>query len=88
MSTSVFDGLLFGTELLLIPLGMAACIVFSCDTVRRLIALQLTGVIGTVMLGLLAIVFATEQFAELAIAVAMLSIGGGITYAYFLERWL
>lgn len=88
MSTSVFDGLLFGTELLLIPLGMAALIVFSADTVRRLIALQLTGVIGAVILGLLAIVFATEQFVELAIAVAMLSIGGGIAYAYFLERWL
>lgn len=88
MSTSVFDGLLFGTELLLVPLGLAAYIVFSSDTVRRLIALQVSGVIGTLILGLLAIVFATEQFVELAIALAMLSIGGGIAYAYFLERWL
>lgn len=88
MSTSVFDGLLFGTELLLVPLGLAAYAVFSSDTVRRLIALQVSGVIGTLILGLLAIVFATEQFVELAIALAMLSIGGGIAYAYFLERWL
>lgn len=88
MSQNVFDGLLFGTELLFIPLAIATVIVFSCDTVRRLIGLQLSGAIGTVILGLLAIVFATEQFAELAIALAMLSIGGGIAYAYFLERWL
>lgn len=88
VSTSVFDGLLFGTELLFIPLAMAAYIVFSADIVRRLIAMQVCGVIGTVILGLLTIVFATEQFMDVAIALAMLSIGGGITYAYFLERWL
>jgi multisubunit Na+/H+ antiporter MnhF subunit len=88
VSTSVFDGLLFGTELLFIPLALAAYIVFTADTVRRLIAMQVSGVIGAVMFGLLAIVFATEAFAELAIALGLLSIGGGIAYAYFLERWL
>jgi multisubunit Na+/H+ antiporter MnhF subunit len=88
VSTSVFDGLLFGTELLFIPLAVAAYVVFSADTVRRLIAMQVCGVIGAVMLGLLSIAFATEQFAELGIALAMLSIGGGLAYAYFLERWL
>jgi multisubunit Na+/H+ antiporter MnhF subunit len=88
VSTSVFDGLLFGSELLLIPLGLAAYAVFACDTLRRLIALQVTGVIGALLLALLSIVFATETFADLAIAAALLAIGGGVLYAYFLERWL
>jgi multisubunit Na+/H+ antiporter MnhF subunit len=85
---SSFNGLLFGTELLLIPLVVAVYVVFSQDSVRRLIGLQLTGAIVALMLVLLSIAFATEAFADLGITVALLGIGGGLAYAHFLERWL
>ncbi len=88
MSVSSFDGLLFGTELLFVPLALGIYVALSADTVRRLVALQFTGVIGALMFVLLSIAFASESFAELGIAVAMLSIGGGLAYAHFLERWL
>jgi multisubunit Na+/H+ antiporter MnhF subunit len=83
-----FNGLLFGTELLLVPLAIAMYVVFAQDTVRRLIALQLVGVVVSAMLALLSIVFATEVFADLAITLALLGIGGGMAYAHFLERWI
>ena len=86
--SSAFNGLLFGAELLLLPLAIATYIVISQDTVRRLIGLQLVGVIVSVLLALLSITFATEVFADLAITLALLSIGGGLAYAHFLERWI
>lgn len=83
-----FDGVLFGAELLFIPLFLAAYVVFSADTVRRLIAMQLFGGIAALQLVLFAIAFASESFADVGISLALLAIGGGLTYAHFLERWL
>lgn len=85
---AVFNGLLFGAELLFIPLAVALWIIISGDTVRRLIALQLAGMIVSTQLVLLSIVFATEEFADLGVALALLSIGATILYGHFLERWL
>lgn len=85
---ATFNGLLFGTELLFIPLGIALWVIVSGDTVRRLIALQLAGTIAATQLVLLSIVFATEEFADLGVALALLSLGATIAYAHFLERWL
>lgn len=86
--SAVFNGLLFGSELLFIPLAVVLWIVVSGDTMRRLIALQLAGMIVSTQLVLLSIVFATEEFADLGIALALLSIGATIAYTHFLERWL
>lgn len=83
-----FNGMLFGTELLFIPMAIALYVVLCGDSVRRLIALQLATMIGSVQLVLLSIVFATEEFADLGITLALLSIGATIAYAHFLERWL
>ena len=83
-----FDSLLFGAELLLLPLAIAVYAVLVGDTVRRFVALQMTGVIAAVILALLSIVFAQPQFVELAIVGSLLSIGGCFVYAHFLERWL
>ncbi len=85
---STFNGLLFGTELLFIPMAVALYLLVSADTVRRLIALQVMTLLASVQLVLLSIVFATEEFADLGITLALLSIGGTIAYARFLERWL
>lgn len=88
MSVGAFNGMLFGTELLFIPLAVALYIILSGDTMRRLIALQLAGMIVSTQLVLLSIVFATEEFADLGITLALLSIGATLAYAHFLERWL
>ena len=86
--SAVFNGLLFGAEVLFIPMGVALWVIISGDTVRRLIALQLVGMIGSVQLLLLSIAFASEEFADIAVALALLSIGATISYGHFLERWL
>lgn len=88
MSVGHFNGMLFGTELLFIPLAVAVYIILSGDTMRRLIAVQLAGMIVSAQLVLLSIVFATEEFADLGVALALLSIAATLAYAHFLERWL
>lgn len=86
--STIFSGLLFGAEVLFIPMAVALWVIISGDTVRRLIALQLAGMIGSTQLLLLSIAFATEEFADIAVALALLSIGATIAYGHFLERWL
>jgi multisubunit Na+/H+ antiporter MnhF subunit len=83
-----FNGLLFGADLLFIPMLVALYVAMSKDAVRRLIALQLMGAIVAVQLLLLSITFSTEEFADLAIALALLGGAGVFAYAHFLERWL
>ena len=86
--SATFNGLLFGAELLFIPLAIALWIIISGDTIRRLIALQLAGMLISTQLVLLSIAFATEEFADVGIALALLSTGATILYGHFLERWL
>lgn len=86
--SAVFNGLLFGAEVLFIPMGIAIWVIVSGDTVRRLIALQLVGMLGATQLLLLSIAFSNEEYADIAIALALLSIGATIAYGHFLERWL
>lgn len=88
MIPGTFNGLLFGAELLFVPMAVALYVVISGDTVRRLIALQLATMLAGTQLVLLSIVFATEEFADLGVALALLSIGATIAYGHFLERWL
>jgi multisubunit Na+/H+ antiporter MnhF subunit len=87
-TSAIFNGLLFGSELLFIPLAIAIWIIVSRDSVRRLIALQLAGMLVSTQLVLLSIVFASEEFADVGVALALLSISATIAYGHFLERWL
>lgn len=86
--SATFNGLLFGAELLFIPMAIGLWVIVSGDTVRRLIALQLVGMIASTQLVLLSIAFASEEFADAGVALALLSIGATIAYGHFLERWL
>jgi multisubunit Na+/H+ antiporter MnhF subunit len=86
--SAVFNGLLFGSELLFIPLAVAIWVIISRDSVRRLIALQLAGMLVSTQLVLLSIAFATEEYADVGVALALLSISATIAYGHFLERWL
>lgn len=88
MIPAAFNGMLFGAELLFVPMAVALYVILAGDTVRRLIALQLAGMLAATQLVLLSIVFATEQFADVGVALALLSIGATLAYSHFLERWL
>lgn len=88
VSSGAFNGMLFGVELLFIPMAIALWVIICGDTIRRLIALQLVGMLAATQLVLLSIVFATEEFADLGVALALLSIGATLAYSHFLERWL
>lgn len=56
--------------------------------VGRLVALELAGVILTLLLVLLSQAFHRLPFYDLALALALLSFGSGLVFARFLERWL
>ncbi len=79
--------LLAATVLLLslVPCGM---VTFSKRPVDRLVGLEMTGLIATLLLVLLAQGFHRVPFYDLALALALLAFGGGMVFARFLERWL
>lgn len=83
-----FNGLLFGAELLFIPMALAGYVALTADTMRRVIAAQLAGSLAALQLVLLSAVFSSPSFAELGQAVALLAIGGGLLFAHFLDRWI
>jgi multicomponent Na+:H+ antiporter subunit F len=58
------------------------------DAAGRLVGLEAAGVIAPLILLLLAEGFARPLFTDLALALALLSFGGGMVFARFLERWM
>jgi len=54
----------------------------------RLVALQMAGATVTLALVLLAEAMQRPLFLDLALTQALLSFGGGLVFAHFLERWL
>jgi len=58
------------------------------DAVSRLVGLEAGGTMASVILLLLAVGFNRDPFTDLALALALLSFGGGLVFARFLERWL
>ncbi len=73
--------LLFG----MIPCGIVA---FRGSPIDRLIGLEMAGVIESLLLILLAQGMNNPNFYDLALALALLAVGGGLVFARFLERWL
>jgi multisubunit Na+/H+ antiporter MnhF subunit len=69
----------------LIPLGI---VVFHGDPVERLVGLEMAGMIDTLLIVLLAEGFHQPSFYDLALALALLALGGGLVFTRFLERWL
>jgi multicomponent Na+:H+ antiporter subunit F len=58
------------------------------DVFDRLVALQMAGATVTLALVLLAEAMQRPLFLDLALTQALLSFGGGLVFARFLERWL
>jgi multicomponent Na+:H+ antiporter subunit F len=71
--------------LCLIPCGIAC---LRGDALGRLVALEAAGSIATLILLLIAEGFGRQPFTDLALALALLSFGGGLVFARFLERWM
>ena len=69
----------------LVPCGFA-CIKGS--PIDRLVALELAGTIDVLILMTLAQAFGRGIFMDLAVALALLTFAGGLTFARFLERWV
>jgi multicomponent Na+:H+ antiporter subunit F len=58
------------------------------DPFDRLVALEMAAVIVTLALVLLAEAMQRPMFLDLALTQALLSFGGGLVFARFVERWL
>ncbi len=71
--------------LCLVPCGIAC---LRGNAVSRVVALEAAGLIATLILLLVAEGFHRQPFTDLALALALLSFGGGLVFARFLERWM
>ena len=60
----------------------------SSDTHKRLVALEMTGVVAVMEMMLLTMAFNRMPLMDLPIALGLLSFGGAIVFAHFLERHL
>jgi multicomponent Na+:H+ antiporter subunit F len=58
------------------------------DSRHRLVSFYMTGVVITLLLMLLTIAFERMPMMDLAIAMALMSFGGGIVFAHFFARLL
>jgi multisubunit Na+/H+ antiporter MnhF subunit len=79
---------LTGSAVLLFALAPCAVATFRGNTVERLIGLEMAGMISTLLLVMLAEGTHRANFYDLALTLALLSFGGGLVFARFLERWL
>jgi multicomponent Na+:H+ antiporter subunit F len=55
---------------------------------RRLVGLEMTSLIITVMLVMLTVGYHRLPFIDLPLSLAIMSLGGGLVFARFLERYL
>jgi multisubunit Na+/H+ antiporter MnhF subunit len=70
----------------LVPCGMVC--LRAKDPLERLVALEMAAVLVTLVLVLLAEGMHRPLFLDLALTQALLSFGGGLVFARFVERWL
>jgi multisubunit Na+/H+ antiporter MnhF subunit len=68
-----------------VPLWIVA---IRADTMSRLVALEVTGVMGSLTFVCLAQGFERSVYSDLGLVLAVLSVTSGLTYARLLERWL
>jgi multisubunit Na+/H+ antiporter MnhF subunit len=72
-------------------LGLVPCgiVCFRSESpVARLVALELGGTVDTLVLLLLAQALHYPPLFDLSVAIAILTLAGGLAFAHFLERWI
>lgn len=73
---------------LLIGLLPCAFVCLRGETIHRLVAFELAGIVEALVLVLLAEAFQRDVFFDVAVVLAFLSLAGGLVFAHFIERWL
>jgi len=73
---------------LLLALFPCMIVGFRGDIADRLVGLEMTSVIVTIELLLLAQGFAHPSFYDLPLTLVLLGFGGGMVFARFVQRWL
>lgn len=71
---------------LLAALAPCGWLALTGSVEKRLVALEMTGILCTLELMLLTMAFNRPPMMDLAIALALLSFGSGMVFAHFLER--
>jgi multisubunit Na+/H+ antiporter MnhF subunit len=65
-----------------------ALVVWRRAEMDGVVALELGGVVVVLLMLLLAEAYDDPAFADLAVVLAMLSLGSGLVFVRFLERWI
>jgi multicomponent Na+:H+ antiporter subunit F len=80
---------LIAAAVLLISLFPCGFVCLRDDVpVNRLIAFELASIIDTLTFLLLAEGFQRDVYFDLAVALALLSLAGGLVFTHFMERWV
>lgn len=79
---------LVAATVLVVSLGGCAWVAFRSPPSDRLVAFELAGIIDTLIFLLLAAGFDRDVYYDLALALALLSLAGGLVFAHFMERWV
>jgi multicomponent Na+:H+ antiporter subunit F len=79
---------LAGAGVMLVALIPCGVVCLRGDPVRRLVGLEMTGLIVTLTIELLAQATHRAYLYDLALAQSVLTLGAGLVFARFLERWL
>ena len=79
---------LLAATVLLFGLGPCGIIAFRARAIDRLLGLEMAAVIETLLIIFIAQGTNQPSFYDLALALALLALGGGLVFVRFLERWL
>ena len=79
---------LIGATVLLFGLVPCAIVIVRGSVLEALVGLQMAAMLQTVVLLLLAEGFHRPPFFDLALALALLALAGGLVFARMLERWV
>jgi multisubunit Na+/H+ antiporter MnhF subunit len=69
----------------LVPLGF---VIVRRPLLEALVALELAGVLNTLVLLVMAEAFDRPAFMDLALVLALLALAGGLVFARMVERWV
>ena len=73
---------------LVVLVGLSVVAAARGSTLRRLVGLQLVGTLLPLVFVVVSITLQRRIYLDVAVAVALMTIAGGLAYARFLERWL
>ena len=79
---------LVATILLLPPLAIPVTVAMRGRADSRLAAVQVAGLLASLMLALMTFAFEQPSFIDLALCLTLLSVPGTFLFTIFMERWL